>query len=168
MLIAGKAIDESDSDYIYAGTVPGGDKSSDGGHNWEPMNHPSWGSSSIITHSAIAGVVYSSRNDIYKSTDYGDSWQQISSEPFGNFGEGDLAIAPTNPDVLYFCGTWSWSSPDGIYKSTDGGATWQLINNDLTIHKFILSQFILTMKISSLLEQQNTVMSNLSMVFIRQ
>ena len=50
---------------------------------------------------------------------------------------GDLAIAPSNPDVLY-AGTGeedsrnSMSPGGGIYKSTDGGRTWKLTGLEAT------------------------------------
>ncbi|HVE80413.1 MAG TPA: hypothetical protein VNA89_16230 [Gemmatimonadaceae bacterium] len=52
---------------------------------------------------------------------------------------GDLAIAPSNPDVLY-AGTGeedsrnSISPGGGVYKSTDGGRTWTLVGLEATQH----------------------------------
>ncbi len=52
---------------------------------------------------------------------------------------GDLALAPSNPSILYV-GTGeannrqssSWG--DGVYKSMDGGATWTHLGLDETHH----------------------------------
>ncbi|MBA2688059.1 MAG: hypothetical protein H0U64_08155 [Gemmatimonadaceae bacterium] len=52
---------------------------------------------------------------------------------------GDLAIAPSNPDILYL-GTGeedsrnSISPGGGVYKSTDAGRTWKLVGLEATQH----------------------------------
>ncbi len=68
---------------------------------------------------------------LWKTTDQGLHWECIfENEATGSIG--DLAIASSNPDVLYL-GTGEslrasqgFSFPGtGIYKSTDGGVTWK-------------------------------------------
>jgi photosystem II stability/assembly factor-like uncharacterized protein len=66
---------------------------------------------------------------VWKTTDAGRTWQPIfDDQPTGSIG--DLAIAPSNPNVIYV-GTGEGlqrpdlSTGDGMYKSTDGGKTWQ-------------------------------------------
>jgi photosystem II stability/assembly factor-like uncharacterized protein len=66
---------------------------------------------------------------LWKSTNAGDTWAPLFDEqPVSTFG--DLAIAPSNPDVLW-AGTGeqqnrqSTSWGNGVYRSTDGGETWQ-------------------------------------------
>lgn len=64
---------------------------------------------------------------LWKTDDSGATWQPI----FDNFPTtsiGDIAVAPTNPDVLWVgtgeANIFRASMPGvGIYKSTDGGAT---------------------------------------------
>ncbi len=65
---------------------------------------------------------------VWKTTDAGRIWKPIFDEqPTGSIG--DLAIAPSNPNVIYVgCGEGlqrpDLSTGDGMYKSTDAGKTW--------------------------------------------
>src|SRR5204862_7333163 len=66
---------------------------------------------------------------VWKTTDFGHTWTPVFDEqPTGSIG--DLAIAPSNPNVIYV-GTGEGlqrpdlSTGDGIYKSTDAGKTWR-------------------------------------------
>ncbi|MGH9473179.1 MAG: WD40/YVTN/BNR-like repeat-containing protein [Terriglobales bacterium] len=65
---------------------------------------------------------------VWKSDDYGTTWRPIfAGEDTGSIGA--LAVAPSNPDVIYVGSGEGLHRPDlstgdGIYKSTDGGRTW--------------------------------------------
>ncbi len=65
---------------------------------------------------------------VWKTTDAGRTWKPIFDEqPTGS--TGDIAIAPSNPNVIYVGSGEGLQRPDlstgdGMYKSTDGGATW--------------------------------------------
>ncbi len=85
---------------------------------------------------ALAGIpaqpnaFYMGVNDggVWKTTDFGQTWQPIfDGQPTGSIGA--LAIAPSNPDVIYVGSGEGLRRPDlstgdGIYKSTDAGRTW--------------------------------------------
>src|SRR5579871_2587156 len=68
---------------------------------------------------------------IWKSTNYGLSWENISDGKIPGVADpiGALAIAPSNPKVIY-AGTGEadirsdFDTGDGMYKSTDAGKTW--------------------------------------------
>jgi photosystem II stability/assembly factor-like uncharacterized protein len=66
---------------------------------------------------------------IFKSTDGGTTWTQLT-EGLPPVLEANLAIAPSNPQVLYAMvaavGRSGASGPIGFYKSSDGGAHWTL------------------------------------------
>ena len=76
-------------------------------------------------------VFYMAPNNggVWKTTDAGRTWTPIfDDEPTGSIGA--LAIAPSNPDVIYVGSGEGLRRPDlsvgdGIYKSTDAGRTWQ-------------------------------------------
>ncbi len=66
---------------------------------------------------------------VWKTTDYGHTWTPIfDAQPTGSIG--DLAVAPSNSNVIYV-GTGEGvqrpdlSTGDGVYKSTDAGKTWR-------------------------------------------
>jgi photosystem II stability/assembly factor-like uncharacterized protein len=69
---------------------------------------------------------------IWKSTDYGLEWTNVSDGalPGDSSSIGAIAVAPSNPRVIY-AGTGesdirgTFITGDGMYKSTDAGKTWQ-------------------------------------------
>ena len=66
---------------------------------------------------------------VWKTTDFGRTWTPIfDDQPTGSIGA--LAVAPSNPDIIYVGSGEGLRRPDlstgdGIYKSTDGGQTWK-------------------------------------------
>jgi photosystem II stability/assembly factor-like uncharacterized protein len=76
-------------------------------------------------------VFYMAPNNggVWKSTDFGRTWQPIfDDQPTGSIGA--LAVAPSNPDIIYVGSGEGLRRPDlsvgdGMYKSTDAGKTWQ-------------------------------------------
>src|SRR5207253_10799427 len=76
-------------------------------------------------------IYYMARNNVclWKINDYGRTCKLIFDElPIGSIGA--LAVAPSNPEVIYAGSGEGLRRPDlsvgdGIYKSTDGGFKWQ-------------------------------------------
>jgi photosystem II stability/assembly factor-like uncharacterized protein len=66
---------------------------------------------------------------VWKTTDAGRVWTPIfDDQPTGSIGA--LAVAPSNPDVIYVGSGEGLQRPDlstgdGVYKSIDGGKTWK-------------------------------------------
>ena len=76
-------------------------------------------------------VFYMAPNNggVWKTTDYGRTWNPVfDDQPTGSVGA--LAIAPSNPEIIYVGSGEGLRRPDlstgdGIYKSSDGGRSWQ-------------------------------------------
>ena len=67
---------------------------------------------------------------LWKSTDEGETWTNISSRkglPSGLWGISGVTVSPVNSDIV-----WALieNEKGGIYKSTDAGKTWKLINSE--------------------------------------
>jgi photosystem II stability/assembly factor-like uncharacterized protein len=111
----------------------------DGGESWQPLPHPYDGGSGFwwfLTHSPDGAIYLSAALTVYRSTDQGATWTEISfKEPLGGIGTGDIhrmAIDPTNPDTLYL------PLLNGVGKSTDGGKTWSLHNEGMVFTRINL------------------------------
>jgi photosystem II stability/assembly factor-like uncharacterized protein len=59
---------------------------------------------------------------IFKSTDGGTTWKQLTKGLPDDLTEAELAIAPSNPSRLY--ATVNAGGGGGIYRSDDAGETW--------------------------------------------
>jgi len=75
---------------------------------------------------------------IYKSTDGGAHWKNISRNPglpSGIFGKVGLAVAPSDGNVVYALiqANYKPGHPGGLFRSDDGGQSWKLTNDSLDI-----------------------------------
>ena len=144
--IRGLAVDPTNPNIVYVGVASGGIwKTTDGGASWTNVGD----NLASLTYGAIAidpanpNVVYAGAGEImfnfspfiyegqglYKTTDGGVTWNQITS----GFGSpthfGDLEVSPHNSNVVFAAlGSGYWYrgnlSNEGIWRSTDGGMSW--------------------------------------------
>jgi photosystem II stability/assembly factor-like uncharacterized protein len=67
---------------------------------------------------------------LWKTTDAGQNWFPVTDGQITSSSIGAVAVAETNPDVVYIGGgetqlRGSITQGDGVYKTTDGGKTWR-------------------------------------------
>ncbi len=69
---------------------------------------------------------------LYKSTDGGDTWMQITGHglPSEGLGRMGIAVAPTNPSRIYLVVD---AKEGGLYRSDDSGVNWQRVDNEARI-----------------------------------
>lgn len=149
-------IDPRDSNVVYVAAQgplwgPGGDrglyKTTDGGKIWKKVL-------SISENTGVTDVVLDPRHPdvllaaayqrrrhvwtlinggpesaLYKSTDGGASWKKIKAGlPTVDLGRIGLAVAPTNPDIVYAT-VEAADKKGGIFRSRDFGETWEKRND---------------------------------------
>ena len=81
---------------------------------------------------SMPGIFYmgATGGGIWKTTDYGSSWENISDGFFESPSIGAIRVSQSTPDIIY-AGTGSDGIRSnviigkGIYKSTDAGSTWK-------------------------------------------
>jgi photosystem II stability/assembly factor-like uncharacterized protein len=80
--------------------------------------HPSWNGNNGV---------------IYKSTDNGLNWKQISTGLSTGMRIGKIMIHPKDPEIIFFVSGKSRFSngTESLFKSIDGGITWNQIGNSL-------------------------------------
>lgn len=127
----GLVVDPTDSQRIYwAACGEGGGlyRSDDGGGSWKRV----FDKESFLFNVAVSagGTVYAPGKNLWKSTDHGETWTQIS-----NFKDGcqivGLETSPADENTVWISSV-SWGSSKGfIRKTTDGGATWTDLTGDI-------------------------------------
>jgi len=79
--------------------------------------------------SAWAHVKQGPGSGLYRSADKGESWGKIENGlPGDKAGRTALAMAPSNPDIIYAC---MEHDSLGLFRSGDKGLTWEAVNEDI-------------------------------------
>ena len=66
---------------------------------------------------------------LYITYNGGETWKKLTEKdglPEGNLGRIGLAIAPSNPNIIY---ALIESKKNALYKSEDGGVSWKMVND---------------------------------------
>jgi len=111
------AVHQTNSNYVYAGTLYGVYRSTDGGTSWTQTSTGNY-NYSISTTPINANLLYSGgAGVIYRSTDAGATWGSSSTGLVGSLFYG-LAPSRTQATRVYAANNVDF------YRSTDGGVNW--------------------------------------------
>lgn len=88
----------------------------------------------VAGHAAQPATFYmgATGGGVWKTTDYGKSWRNVSDGYFQTASIGAIRVADSDPDIVYV-GTGSDGirsnviTGRGVYKSTDAGRTWTFL-----------------------------------------
>jgi photosystem II stability/assembly factor-like uncharacterized protein len=83
-----------------------------------------------VRHQPLTFYFGATGGGVWKTTDAGGTWANVSDKDFKTGSIGALAVAESDPNVIY-AGTGespvrtNASHGDGVYRSTDGGQSWK-------------------------------------------
>ena len=155
--IARIRVNPKDPDLVYVAALghtwgPNEDRgifrSKDGGKNWQKIltRGPKAGASELVFDPTNAHILYAGfweayrkpwdlesggpGSGIFKSTDDGDNWQELTHNPglpkgvIGNIG---LSVSAANPERVY---ALLEAEDGGVFRSDDAGKTWKKVNEE--------------------------------------
>ena len=90
-------------------------------------------------HAPLVFYFGSTGGGVWKTTDGGAYWENVSDRFFQRASVGALAVAQADPNVVYAgmgesCIRGNVSHGDGVYRSTDAGRTWSHLGLQDTRH----------------------------------
>jgi photosystem II stability/assembly factor-like uncharacterized protein len=126
---------QSDPNVLFCGTESGGVyRSLDQAQSWQHVSqdHLVGAVSAIRIHPTDPNtVLFSAENELWRSTDGGDTWVVIGAPAFQalNISAWEIAFDPSDPNTLLA------ACNQGLFRSTDSGDTWSevLPNECMTI-----------------------------------
>lgn len=122
------AIDPTDPNTMYCSNQNGGlRRSYDGGFDWDGITGDIDQSGGWVTPYLLdpnnPNTLYAGFEDVWRSTNQGDDWTQLSFEDPGRTVRS-LAVAQANTNYI------AWGNSQDLFLSTDGGNNWNNINGD--------------------------------------
>jgi photosystem II stability/assembly factor-like uncharacterized protein len=129
-------------------------KSTDGGKQWKRVlfANENAGATDLIIDPNNPRVLYASTwnvrrtpyslssggpgSALWKSTDYGETWTEISTNkgfPEGTLGIIGVTVSPSDSQRLW--AMVEHKEKGGVYRSEDGGESWKLLNSDRNLRQ---------------------------------
>ena len=108
------------AEIVYASGYTGLYRSTDRGATWSSTQVPAIGSYCLSVDPADPLIVYAAAEDVFKSTDAGESWAAVGSLPI--YASQLLAVG-RNTGLLLAASSW------GLNRSTDDGLTWTSVSD---------------------------------------
>lgn len=169
-------VDPTNKDVVYVGELGAlwGDsetrgvyKSTDGGATWENVFYidEKTGCSELAMDPNDPNTLYAcmwefrrtgwsfnsggDKSGLFKSTDGGKTWNKIHNGfPSGKLGRIAMAVAPSNPDILYAVLETEQEEGKGLYRSDNAGKSWNKLNSDfgLVVRPFYFSKIVIDPK----------------------
>ena len=120
-----------DTTIVLVASTYGLYRSTDSGEDWDRVL--SGLATDVLPHPTADSVFYAAiyGNGVYKSTDTGETWDEASEGmSFSNARRINLAIAPSDPDILYASFQTVDAARSGLrmYRTEDGGEEWDELN----------------------------------------
>ncbi len=156
------AIDPRNSNVVYASSMghvfkPNPDrgifKTTDGGKTWKKILFidDNTGGVQVVLDPGNPDTIYASMwqaqrvpwkltsggpgSGLFKSTDGGAHWTNISKNPgfaSGELGKMGISVAASNPRVIYAI---VQAHEGGVFRSNDAGATWKRVNDEMKLRQ---------------------------------
>ncbi|MGB3463966.1 MAG: glycosyl hydrolase, partial [Cyclobacteriaceae bacterium] len=122
-------------------------RSTDGGETWEQVLfvNSATGASSLSMDMTNPRILYASmwqhrrypwiiesggeHSGLYKSTDGGDTWTQMTEGLPEEFGKSGISVSRANPERV-FAVIEAEGEEGGVYRSDDAGKSWQQVNSN--------------------------------------
>jgi photosystem II stability/assembly factor-like uncharacterized protein len=135
-------IDPFNPDILYIGGYTGVYKSTDGGANWDSCSIPEANISALVIHPHSPDTIFAAGQSLpeeslvlFRSTDYGENWSEVTLDPGSGLGNANcIIIDPTDQNVVYLGGYYRTSDTTinpVFYKSTNGGTIFTEMSSGL-------------------------------------
>ena len=115
-------VDPFEPDTVYAATLSGLFKTTDGGSLWVKIGESLSDQMimAMIVDRSRKGVIYlTGRDGVHRSADGGVTWQTLN-QGFASTNIRSIAQSPTDPDVFY-----AGTNGSGLYRSRNRGESWE-------------------------------------------
>ncbi len=95
-----------------------------------------WYNNIVVVHPQNSDIVYAGGVDLFRSTDGGQSWSQITNwypyltYPYVHADFHVIEFHPTNYNIIYV------GTDGGIFRTTNGGLSWSSRNNGMSTTQF--------------------------------